>query len=596
MGRGPKLKSQWQEAWRAARAELEPARPEARAVGPGARPGGTNSNSQVAPGRSAGAKASRPLPETSGRVGRAPGSPTPPSVAPKIPPTAVSPPVLQKATPVVLRKVGPFRPNPLLVIETSSADVTRLVPANDGVAGDLLEPSEAPQDERDLILGLDFGTSSVKAVIRDRFMGRAFAVPFTMALDNPYLLPSRAYRTGDRYSLDCGDRALRDLKLGLLGCAASSPVGEFNDACAFLSLVIRHCRGWLLDTHAALYRGVRIYWSLNLGLPAASYEAPSAVNLFRRLAWAASNVAAQPGEVTYELCEEFRQLSREAFTAFQQDEESTTGFDIEFRDVDVVPEVAAQIYGYVTGSKWDWRERPMMLLVDVGAGTVDSAFFSYTNFSHSGKRFSFFANKVEPNGAMNLHRARVDWLARAAGASAEAEEVVRYLGEIRAPTDRTAPIPESFLEYVPGYEVHCRQGEKDVDASFFQSRYYRQVSGCCMDAWRTGIKTMQLKSVPCFLTGGGSRLRFYREVIDSITDNAAAVTLEWMPLTRNVEDLVSPGLADADFDRLSVAYGLSLHGADGKSLGTVMRAIKVERPATAPTKDWSVNLVTKDMV
>lgn len=516
------------------------------------------------------------------------------------PAPAAQPPKIKPPTPrprITLRKVGEFRPHSLFSPDARNSVALGVRPQHDGVAGDLLDAGKQPRDEADLIIGLDFGTSTVKAVIRDRFRKMSFAVPFTDGIDNPYLLPSRVYETEGHYSLDSGLRALRDIKLSLMSCESGSPVAEFNDACALLALVLRHCRGWLLDTHAALYRGVRINWSLNLGLPAASYEKPETVNLFRRLAWAAANLAAQPGaDVTYENCEEFRRYSRETLSEFLRTGASRSGFQFEFENVDVVPEVAAQIFGYVTSSKWDWRDRPMMMLVDIGAGTVDAAFFSYTKFVEGERRFAFFANDVQPNGAMNLHRERVNWLLGAATASNAPGGVIDYLNAIKFPTDRTAALPESYRDYLPGYEAACEKDVLDVDAEFFKSRYYRQVATCCRNARAAGVPDIQVMNLPCFLTGGGSRLGVYSGIIAAINENNTIVTMQNIALTRISEDLQSPGLRETDFDRLSVAYGLSHHGADGKSLGRVIRAIDIPKPAEQPTADWRSNYVDKDMM
>lgn len=534
---------------------------------------------------------------TTSRMAVASGAKGKPSAASKAGAGAVNGSAIAPNAPApgpTLRKTGPFKPNPLLVPARVHEDA-RIRPGHDGVAPDLLNGKQVPKDETDLIIGLDFGTSSAKAIIRDRFGGRAFAVPFTTSLENPYLLPSHVFRTGDSYSLDAGVHAKRDLKLGLLGCPAKSPVEEFNDACAFLALVIRHCRGWLLDTHALLYQRMKIRWSLNLGLPAASYEDDAVVRTFRRLGWAAANLASQEGwEITYANCDDFRQLSHDALAEYERG--ASYGSWFEYEDVDVVPEIAAQIFGFVTSAKWDWKARPMMMLVDIGAGTVDAAFFSFTRYVAKERRFAFFANDVQPNGAMNLHRERVAWLRDAAVLSGDEEQLISYLDEIKLPTDRTIPIPERVDEYLPGRQIVCPAGQELVDRTFYRTRYYKQVATCCGNARRTGIPDRQMVNVPCFLTGGGSRLALYGQVIGDISANSTVISLERMTLAPPGDDLVCPGLRDSDFDRLSVAYGLSGHGADGRPIGKVVRATEIHLPKDPPAIDWTSNYVGKELV
>lgn len=496
--------------------------------------------------------------------------------------------------PVHLRKVDDFHPNPLL-LPARGVEAVRIRPAHDGISRQLVKERRAEVDEADLIIGLDFGTSCVKAVVRDHQADRAYAVRFMDSVENPFLLPSRVYCSDGVFSLDGGADVRSDLKLRLLGCAAPSPVDEFNEACAFLALVIRHCRGWILDEYAPNYRKTRINWSLNLGLPARSYEEAGLVALFRRLAWAAANAAADDStEITRDLCDLYRQLSKEVFELGGDRALENAEFGLE--DVHVVPEIAAQIFGFVNRAKWDWKQRPMMMLVDIGAGTVDAAFFSFTRIVNGERRFAFFANDVQPNGTMNLHRERVQWLRAAAVAGKADEEVGDYLESIMYPTDRLAALPESVSDYLRGYEIVRAAQVEDVDRRFYRTRYYRQVSECTQSARRRGgISDSQMQDVPCFLTGGGSRMSLYRQVIDDINSNGRNITLQGISLGVPREGFVSPGLREGEFDRLSVAFGLSLHGAGGRPLGKVIRTIDVPPAGDAQQVDWRSNYIDKDM-
>jgi hypothetical protein len=497
-------------------------------------------------------------------------------------------------TAVYLRKIGDFRPHPAFLAGQDAN--TRLLIRRSGISPDMIEAGQQIQDEADLVLGLDFGTSCIKAVIRDHLASQAFAVPFTNAAESRYLLPSRVWHTEDRYSLDGGIAMERDLKLGLLGCGAESPIDEFNDACAFLAMVIRHCRGWLLDAHAAEYRRKRIHWSINVGLPSRSYEDAALVRLFRRLGWAAANVASYPANVvTRDLCERYRVYAR---ALYQSGDENPTG-EGEFgpEDVDVVPEVVAQIFGLVSGANWDWRNRPMMMLVDIGAGTVDTAFFSFTRQSGGEPRFAFYASDVQPNGVMNLHRNRVNWLLEVSGDHRRDPAVQEYLRQIRLPTDLSL-IPESVREYLEGYEITTAPGTQDIDAEFYRLQFRSQVVSCPQHARRNGdIPDVQLKRVPCFLAGGGSRIGFYTKIIDDVNALPRNIRLEKFRMTVPRTGLQCPGMRESDMDRLSVAFGLSHHGAGGRPLGQFIRAINIPKRGIAEEKPrWRDNYVDKDMV
>jgi hypothetical protein len=492
----------------------------------------------------------------------------------------------------LLKKVGPFKPHPIFLDRREASE--RIRPRRNGISPDLIALGGQIHDEADLVLGLDFGTSCVKAVIRDHLSGRAFAVPFTSSPESTYLLPSRVWLTNGVYSLDGGVDIREDLKLRLLGCGVPFPVDEFNDSCALLALVIRHCRGWLLDSHASEYRHKRIQWSVNIGLPSRSYEDDSRVRLFRRLAWAAANVACHHvAQVTQELCE----LYRTQTTNLYQSKGDGIGAQLEFRpeDVDVIPEIAAQIYGLVSVTNWDWRNRPMVMLVDIGAGTVDTAFFSFTRAIAGEPRFAFYATDVQPSGVMNLHRRRIDWLFQAGGDHGSDPAIQDYLRRIRLPTTLSS-IPEAVSEYVPGYEIVLRSGALDVDADFYWSRFHRQVAICPQHARiNGGIPDVQLSRIPCFLAGGGSRMELYSKVIADVNRLPRNIRLEKLRMTLPGASLVCPGLRESDMDRVSVAFGLSHHGAGGKPLGKLVRSIDIPKGDSSDAHhSWRESYVDKD--
>ena len=169
-------------------------------------------------------------------------------------------------------------------------DEYKLISAvGDGIA-EQFSKDIGDSDTRDMVIGLDFGTSSVKVVIGDQSTKKAFAIPFADINGiNGYLLPSRLWQTGDNYSLIEGSNVHRDLKLSLLN--DSEEQGHIERATAFIALVIRRVRGWLFTKHEEIYCNTKMVWKLVLGIPAASYETNSEsqniVSKFRLIAKAA---------------------------------------------------------------------------------------------------------------------------------------------------------------------------------------------------------------------------------------------------------------------------------------------------------------------
>jgi hypothetical protein len=492
---------------------------------------------------------------------------------------------------VTIERAASFSPHSAFE-DSGGAGVERLRPQNHGISGQIATEVD---NAADLILGIDFGTSTTKAVIRDQTAGRAYAVRFSTG-EAGHLLASRVYRSNGGYSLDGGGNAIRDLKLRLLDAGVASPVAEFNDACAFLSLVIRHCRGWFFDSFRPRYARHQLAWQVNLGLPARSYEDAGKVRLFQRLAWAAANCASSPEtSVTIESVDRWRRSSHSAYGAGAGAGDDGRQFEPE--DVDVVPEIAAQVAGFVESARWDWRNRPMMMVVDIGAGTVDSALFSVGRDSSNRLRFAFFADEVLPNGVMNLHRERIGWLRRLLAENGiEDAAVENYLKRISVPTDRLLPIPEHERDYLPGFRVNIPDGALGLDEDFFRHRYCSQVFACIRQTrLRKGVGDRQLQALPFILAGGGARMGLYARIARTIDESAINVNTDRQQLRRPA-DMVAEGLRDENADRLSVAYGLSRRGPDGGPLGKYVRSVDI--PDVLPRKklEMESRFIDKSMI
>jgi hypothetical protein len=493
-----------------------------------------------------------------------------------------------------LVRTGVFHPHPLFVDDAQDDCVLPEL----GSLGTERQLTETPEDETDLVIGLDFGTSATKVVIRDLFSAMGvFPVPLNGNLPGieGYLLPSRVFRTGDVYSLTGGECRIGNMKLRLLECGAKSPVDEFNDCCAFLALVIRRAKAWLFSEYHDIYARHGLNWRVNLGLAARSYEERDTVELFRRLAWAAANVAADQGaeQLTVEVVDRYRRLSLKVFSKDCGD--AGDGVAFAMSDVDAVPEVSAQLHGFMATARWDWAARPVMMLVDVGAGTVDSALFHVRVSEGKEGVLTFYSSRVERHGVMNLHRDRVEWLRALLPDGDQHEDARRYLAEIEKPTDRLRPIPSGASEYLPGYDIEVV--DEDGDSIFRRKKYRLQVAGSISDAKISkGVRVTQIQGIPLLLCGGGSRMEFYSQIAEMINDTPGwdvSVELTKLPVP---QDLVDIGWHAEDFDRISVAYGLSMSGDGGSSLGQIVRAIDVPNRRAYETVEDETRFISKDQV
>ena len=92
------------------------------------------------------------------------------------------------------------------------------------------------------------------------------------------------------------------------------------------------------------------------------------------------------------------------------------------------------------------------------------------------------------------------------------------------------------------------------------------------------------KRLPIFVCGGGARMRCYRR----ITEQLNAQPFDWLKVRpvslARPAGLIAPGLRARDYDRLSVAYGLSL--AD---LGDIVGSGSIPDYRAPPTPERDVD-------
>lgn len=436
-----------------------------------------------------------------------------------------------------------------------------------------------PDDEREVVLGLDFGTSCVKVVIGDSALGKAFAVPFCNADGiKRFLLPSRLCQTGRVFSLASGTHTYRDLKLSLLASPEDSTLQQ--RIVAFMALIIRRARGWLLSEHGATYQRTAIAWKLAVGLPTAQHHQSPLSELFERLSHAAWLAAGAPGDITDTAIQTMLKIQSIS-------DEAATGVE-----VTVVPEIAAQIYGFVASNSFDKQAPNIYLMADVGSGTVDSSLFRVKQGKGGRWDFEFYTSVVEPNGVSNLHRHRVNWWTDMLMAASAPSHLLADLEATKLITDQHFSTPENYTDYFSGVEVKLRDPKKSPDEVFFNLRVLAQVQGKTL--WRTWkdnlLPQSSLVSIPFFMCGGGVRMSYYRQLEPQL---ASMPGFSWLKAECWVmgvpDDLIAEGVAQTEYDRLSVAYGLSR-----LEVGKVIKALPHPKLSIPAVNIWRDNYVDKD--
>lgn len=439
---------------------------------------------------------------------------------------------------------------------------------------------------RDVVMGIDFGTSATKVVIGDRTLKQAYAVPFRDATGiTSYVLPSVLFESGGKYSLerspDCN--AFPGLKLALL---QTPDDGEIQARiAAFVALVARSARSWLFDKRREEYQTRQIVWSICIGQAADHSANPDFEQVYRTIAAAAWKLSAIKGSISIAGA---RDAVREAGA-------EPTGIDV---DVLAIPEIAAQIYGFITSNHFDPAKRNIYLLADVGAGTLDSCLFRLIPGKYSGEwELEVYTSAVREHGVMNLHGYRIAWFQRELESSSEGLAISRALDDIKLPIEQGGRIPPRFRDYLDGVEIRLSGSAKSPDQEFYDDHVLKQVLGQTLyHAYISNVLPREdLGGVPFFLCGGGSRMPFYEQLRQSLPK---VKNFSWLgALGQELalpKDLIADGVARSDFDRLSVAYGLSQ-----LTLASAQRARPMPRASSSSAPEipeWRGRFVDKDQV
>src|SRR2546428_13704932 len=238
--------------------------------------------------------------------------------------------------------------------------------------------TDPPREERELTIGLDFGTSCTKVVVRDLALHTADAVPFPGFAypQNPYLLPTRTYidRQG-HFSLrpsPAEGRVVDNLKLALMRInlehinSIDQPTHQSAaHAAAYLGLVLREVHQWVDETKGRIYQNIQRVWSLNIGIPCRSYDNRTVCQSFRTVALAAWQLGYHSGPITQELAQQAVSQAWQRINRQSHDDVDDTLIHPE--GVCVIPEIIAEVAGY---ARSPLRREGMYLCVDVGASTL----------------------------------------------------------------------------------------------------------------------------------------------------------------------------------------------------------------------------------
>jgi len=420
--------------------------------------------------------------------------------------------------------------------------------------GALQFPSKEIHDTTDVVVGVDFGTAGTKVVLRVPYVGGApaFALPFGEQAhrSSKYILPTQIWLDKNgRYTVtrpSSGGELLRNLKNALIEAIDTPLLSSMGDdvlpdeaVVAYLACVVRHARRWFLNNQVDAFGGFQLQWHFNAGFPAANLDNVDLKSSYEKISKAAWMASVSPGQIT-------REVVRAALHAANIVDWETYK---EGCELDVIPEVAAEVVGYASSP---FLDSGLHLLVDVGAGTLDVCSFT---LSRDGLRYNILTADVQQLGAANLHRSRIVSTTKCTGAK---------LSLIDADYD-------PLSEMADGLDIYAKSKSEAMRAVITEDKNFGDE---CRKMLRRSIVDLKKdrdphsprlgphEQLPIFLCGGGSALEFYRT---DVVGHVASWISGYLSNDNNggrVVRLQKPQNLEAAIDsehyhRLAVAYGLS---------------------------------------
>lgn len=433
--------------------------------------------------------------------------------------------------------------------------------------------------ECELIIGLDFGTSASKVVIRapDLPGSPVYPVDFgDFAHESmSYLLPTRLW-VGQQgiCTLGCskGSRSVIDIKLELFSDdrhlnssrgPTEQDLSPKATAVAYLSLLLRNARRWFLEEHRDVVGHFgRLNWSVNLGVPSPCIENNEENQCFQQVGKAAWMLSTLDDQIAIGQAEdELRYLSETPDYWERRDDRLTCDFDI-------IPEIAAGAVGYALSGL---RREGLHVIVDIGASTIDVCTF-ILHARGGSDRYSLLTADVQVFGTVRLHHERILAINSAYNKRAK---------DLRDNHDPLMPIAEDIEEYLVSREhlvTAVKHAENDlwkklqrsIKRVIWESKMRRDPDSPVWD---------QHATLPILFIGGGSRLPFYHSAVQELDgwlkQHALNGGTSLLPLPDSL------GIKSVEYRRIAVAVGLSHRALD---IGDITPADRI--PDAEPPTTW----------
>ena len=414
-----------------------------------------------------------------------------------------------------------------------------------------MDEHESEQDVRrssriQINIGLDFGTSFTKVIVGDSLV--RYVVPFDdfEGVIDRFLLPSALNVTDPEEECvlgtktECG-RIFDDLKVPLME-------RDFNEdvqlrIAAYVALVLRHTREWLLNVHHDIYGNSVIEWFINIGLPTENVDDDELNDVYKSLVRDAWHLSILDGGITMNSCFDFTTLPEDGEGG--QKELLSDRFIPNDR-VNVVPEFVAHLATYISTRQ---QESGLCVTIDVGGGTMDVSIFNVLEDNEE-ERYRVFSRKVKRLGVRYLIESR--------------KEKLGNVDEIMSSPFDNLPSDDRFCTYFnieseELNEIDLPFVEDIADLVRSQLTYTREYRYPTAPQWHDASFDTYGDRIPAFLYGGGALSDFYGDLLRRFERREIPIPFRLrFAQAQTPPDVRPANLPAGIFARLSVAYGLSI--------------------------------------
>ncbi len=364
--------------------------------------------------------------------------------------------------------------------------------------------SPRERDKKILVLGLDFGSTCSKVIVRFPYetIGNAPeaipAVPCMADETNPYYWKSEVFRDQNGvFSLIPSNSSVscNDLKMPFIRRAESGKTELTQDdlpVIAYLSLMVKQSLGWVCKKHSN-FSIEDVTAELNFGFPTDSFEQTVSLKKFKKVLSIVTKIIEDQADVSLISINKYIELSK------SQTIETETRFS-------VIPEIVAAVTGFANSNESKVGE---YIIVDIGGLSIDYAFFKIREYPSS-KEINF--------------------------------------GIIAAGSKK--------------YGVEILKNSQRSDSDMSQLLCYK-IIGLLKQAFDRRSNPSELwlgKEIPVFFTGGGRSLPAYHTSIGLLNDTVKSLKYSRKGEPRDIHrfnGLDHSEVPDRVPNRLVVAYGLS---------------------------------------